>query len=400
MVVRAADGRARTARSQRAEARLRALRQGGAAGRIRQRRSISIFTPAGLRCASSATRPRPPSGSPAPPRRPRRRLSIARAAYWRGRAAEAMGEAEEAKLDYESAASEPIAYYGQLAADASRGEAARAARAESPSPRARDARRGGAGGGGALCRDGLDELATALAFEAARNGATKRRWPRWATVVKRYGRRGDASAVRQDRDDARLRLRRDGVPSTGVPAFLPLAHSADLASVYAVARQESEFLWRAASGAGAKGLMQILPSTAASTARRAGCPIRSGPAHRRSGLQHPARRGLPRPGDGGRRRLARNGFRRLQRRARAGWRSGSRPTAIRARARPISSTGSSAFPSTRRATTCSGSAENLGVYRQRFADEPPARPPVPVFAARESRANTDAQNRATRIRPA
>ena len=55
-----------------------------------------------------------------------------------------------------------------------------------------------------------------------------------------------------------------------MPAFLPLAHSADLASVYAVARQESEFLWRAASGAGAKGLMQILPSTAASTARRAG----------------------------------------------------------------------------------------------------------------------------------
>ena len=51
-----------------------------------------------------------------------------------------------------------------------------------------------------------------------------------------------------------------------MPAFLPLAHSADLASVYAVARQESEFLWHAASGAGAKGLMQILPSTAASTA--------------------------------------------------------------------------------------------------------------------------------------
>ena len=61
-------------------------------------------------------------------------------------------------------------------------------------------------------------------------------------------------------------------PSAGVPAFLPLAHSADLASVYAVARQESEFVWRAASGAGAKGLMQILPSTAASTARRAGVP--------------------------------------------------------------------------------------------------------------------------------
>ena len=55
-----------------------------------------------------------------------------------------------------------------------------------------------------------------------------------------------------------------------MPAFLPLPRSADLATVYAVARQESEFIWHASSGAGAKGLMQMLPSTAFVTARRAG----------------------------------------------------------------------------------------------------------------------------------
>jgi soluble lytic murein transglycosylase len=59
-------------------------------------------------------------------------------------------------------------------------------------------------------------------------------------------------------------------PISGVPSFTPLSVSADLASVYGVARQESEFAVAAASGAGAKGLMQILPSTALSTARRAG----------------------------------------------------------------------------------------------------------------------------------
>ncbi len=59
-------------------------------------------------------------------------------------------------------------------------------------------------------------------------------------------------------------------PTSGLPAFSPLPHSADIASVLAVARQESEFSWRAASGAGAKGLMQILPATAAMTARHEG----------------------------------------------------------------------------------------------------------------------------------
>ena len=56
-------------------------------------------------------------------------------------------------------------------------------------------------------------------------------------------------------------------------AFAPLANSAELAAIYSVARQESEFAGAAASGAGAKGLMQILPSTARDTARRMGVPF-------------------------------------------------------------------------------------------------------------------------------
>ncbi|NEL11420.1 lytic transglycosylase domain-containing protein, partial [Escherichia coli] len=42
-------------------------------------------------------------------------ISVARAAYWQGRAAEALGQAEEAKRFYEKAALQPIAYYGQVA---------------------------------------------------------------------------------------------------------------------------------------------------------------------------------------------------------------------------------------------------------------------------------------------
>ncbi len=195
-------------------------------------------------------------------------VSIARAAYWRGRAAEALGDADEAKLLYQSAASEPITYYGQLAAQrlgakrlVLRGPSAVAEGADrDESVRAAEA----------LYADGLDELATALAFEAARTWRDEAQMAAMAEVVKRHA---DAATQVQFGKIATLRgyaFDAMAFPSAGVPAFLPLAHSADLATVYAVARQESEFVWRAASGAGAKGLMQILPSTAASTAKRAG----------------------------------------------------------------------------------------------------------------------------------
>ena len=122
----------------------------------------------------------------------------------------------------------------------------------------------------ALYKDGLDELATALAYEAARTWRDEAQMAAMAEVVKRNA---DAATQVQFGKIATLRgypFDNMAFPSAGVPAFLPLAHSADLADVYAVARQESEFIWHAASGAGAKGIMQILPSTAASTAKRAG----------------------------------------------------------------------------------------------------------------------------------
>ena len=108
-------------------------------------------------------------------------MSIARAAYWRGRAAEAMGNEEDATLDYQSAASEPIAYYGQLAADRL---GAKRLELRAPSAVAEGADRDEAvRAAEALYADGLDDLATALAFEAARDvarrGADGRDGRRW-----------------------------------------------------------------------------------------------------------------------------------------------------------------------------------------------------------------------------
>jgi soluble lytic murein transglycosylase len=195
-------------------------------------------------------------------------LSIARAEYWRGRAAEAKGDGEEATQHYQSAATEPVAYYGQLAADrlGVKRLALRAPLKVAEGDERNDAVRAADG----LYAEGLDDLGTALAYEAARSWRDEAQMAAMAEVVRL---RGDAATQVQFGKIAMLRgyaFDAMAFPATGVPGFVPLAHSADLPSVYAVARQESEFIWRAASGAGAKGLMQILPSTAASTARRAG----------------------------------------------------------------------------------------------------------------------------------
>jgi soluble lytic murein transglycosylase len=195
-------------------------------------------------------------------------LSVARAAYWQGRAAEAMGDSDGAKTFYARAASVPIAFYGQLAAQRI-GETRLPLRA--PAAAAKGDRRDEAVRAvRALYADGLDNLAAALAFDAARQWRDESQLAAMAEAVKQ---RDDTGTQVQFAKIAVMQghpLEAMAFPAVGMPAFVPLPRSADLPTVYAVARQESEFIWHANSGAGAKGLMQMLPSTAAVTARRAG----------------------------------------------------------------------------------------------------------------------------------
>jgi len=195
-------------------------------------------------------------------------LSIARAAYWQGRAAEAMGQGEDARRFFERAAELPIAYYGQLAAKRlGRDEIALRAPARIA---ARDSREEATRVVEWLYAAGLDDLATPLAEAAAERWRDEAQIAALADVVAAHGDATTSVEFGKIATERGFALDETAFPTFGVPRFAPLPHSADLPSVYAVARQESEFAWRAASGAGAKGLMQILPATAQSTARRAG----------------------------------------------------------------------------------------------------------------------------------
>jgi soluble lytic murein transglycosylase len=234
----------------------------------------------------------------------------------------------------------------------------------------------------ALYADGLDELAAALAFDAARRWRDESQLAAMAEVVKQQG---DPGTQVQFAKIAVLRghpLEAMAFPAAGMPAFVPLRHSADLPTVYAVARQESEFIWRSASWAGAKGLMQMLPSTAVLVARRAG--VDYDPARLIVDPAFNTQLGAALLGqliedEGGSRELAFAAYNAGPGRV-ARW--------IAAHGDPrggavdlVDWIERIPFDETR--DYVERVSENLGVYRQRFAEEKPAPPPVSARVARE-----------------
>ena len=307
-------------------------------------------------------------------------LSIARAAYWQGRAAEDIGDSEGAKRFYERAASEPIAYYGQLAAQ-KLGQTRLALHTPEAAAEG-DARDEAVVAAEALYADGLADLAASLAFDAARQWRDESQLGAMAEVVKRFG---DAGTQVQFAKIAVLRgyaLDEMAFPAKGVPAFVPLAHSADMPTVYAVARQESEFIWHASSWAGAKGIMQVMPSTGVLVARRAGVQFDSArlivdPAFNTQ--LGAALLGQLIEDEGGSRELAFAAYN-------AG--PGRVTQWIAAHGDPrdgkvdlVDWIERIPFDETR--DYVERVSENLAVYRQRFADEPPPPAQVSAFAAKE-----------------
>ena len=307
-------------------------------------------------------------------------LSVARAAYWQGRAAEAMGDSQSAKSFYARAASVPIAYYGQLAARRL-GETHLALHAP-PAAAEGDRRDEAVRAVEALYADGLDDLAAGVAFDAARQWRDEAQLAAMAAVVKQ---RDDTGTEVQFAKIAVMRgqpLEAMAFPAVGMPAFVPLPHSADLPTVYAVARQESEFIWHSASGAGAKGLMQMLPSTAVLVARRAG--VEFDPARLIVDPAFNTELGAALLGqliedEGGSRELA---F--------AAYNAGPGRVAQWIAAHGDPRDGSvdlvdwiERIPFDETRDYVERVSENLGVYRQRFADEKPTPPPVSARVARE-----------------
>ena len=199
-------------------------------------------------------------------------ITQGRAQYWIARAAAAQGDAAGAQAAYAQAAAWPTTFYGQLAARAL----------------------------------GDDDAALATRFLAAQDPAwtvdqaaafTSRELARAAVLLVAWGEPRRARAFLQRLDETApdaaeralaahmalglgmpdqavaiaRRAGRDGLmlPGAGWPIGVePLAGTVEPAVTLGLIRQESGFDVEAASPAGARGLMQLMPATAASVARR------------------------------------------------------------------------------------------------------------------------------------
>jgi soluble lytic murein transglycosylase len=198
-------------------------------------------------------------------------IALARANFWRGRAAEATGEQAEMRAFYEAAARYPTAYYGQLAR-ARLGLDRAELRAPALAKAADDATLADERVRAADMLYALGERDVVLSFvgdlaEESTDVAVL------AALAELTGRRNDARAMLEIGKPALARglaLDTYAFPTIGIPQHIPIGPEIERSIIYSVARTESAFNQRDKSPANAVGLMQVTPEAGRDTAKRFG----------------------------------------------------------------------------------------------------------------------------------
>lgn len=204
-------------------------------------------------------------------------ITRARSAYWQGRALEARGDRAGARARYGAGAELPVAFYGQLSAlalgESTAQLSARVLRAPAPpvtTPRAADfAARELARAVLTLADLGDTRRARIflLRLEDMANDGTDRMLA--ARLANHIGRPDHAVWVARRAGAAGDIILPEGWPTP----YRPPVTTPEPAFIHAITRQESNFDTEAVSGANARGLMQLLPSTATLVARRLGTQV-------------------------------------------------------------------------------------------------------------------------------
>ncbi len=195
-------------------------------------------------------------------------IVLARAAYWRGRAAEATGQFKEMRAQYEAAARYPTAYYGQLAR-------ARLGLYEivlrgPPSESMHDSAREVLRAADILYAIGERDLAVSMMTDLAEESSDAAVLAGLGELTAHYK---DAQAMLLIGKAALARgftMDQYAFPDIGVPLYSAIGPQLDRCIVYSIVRTESAFDQRDMSPAKAVGLMQVTPGAGRDTARRFG----------------------------------------------------------------------------------------------------------------------------------
>ncbi|MHA7827658.1 MAG: lytic transglycosylase domain-containing protein [Roseovarius sp.] len=196
-------------------------------------------------------------------------ISLGRAGYWIGRALEAAGDPEGAAIAYAQGADHQTSFYGLLAAERAGLPADPSLAGDETFPDWR----------AAPFASGALQKAAVLALAAGELNLAERFFTHLADSLDRTG-LGQMGAMAQDLGQPHLQVMlgktaaQRGIVLPGpYYALHPMAEmdlAAPMELALSIARRESEFDHRVVSGAGAMGLMQLMPGTASDMARELG----------------------------------------------------------------------------------------------------------------------------------
>ena len=193
-------------------------------------------------------------------------ITLARAFYWQGRAAEALGREQDARSFFRQAAYYPTAYYGQLArAKLGLNEITLRTPPE-PTPEHRPLE---------IARVfdilyAIDErdLVAAMAADFGENAEDTAALAALANIAVRHHDARATLLIGKAVLRRGLPFERYAFPDFGVPEYQQIGPEVEACVVYAIVRQESAFNPRVVSSANAIGLMQVTPAAGRDTAKR------------------------------------------------------------------------------------------------------------------------------------